>query len=66
MSRALEVAKAFVGAAVAAGAAAYGSAANDGVITQQEWGLVAGAALVAGILVFLTPNRAAPAARPKA
>ena len=50
------VAKAVVGAALGAAAMAYGSAASDGVITQQEWAQIVGAAVVVGFGVWVTPN----------
>ena len=47
-------------AAAAAGVAAYGTALPDGV-TWGDWGVVIGAAIGAGLLVWAVPNKPAPA-----
>jgi hypothetical protein len=61
-----ETRKALVAAAGAA-LAAYTTAATKGNLTQQDWALVVGSAIVAAVAVFLVPNRppaVAPAPAP--
>jgi hypothetical protein len=48
-------------AAGTAGLAAYGTALSDGV-TWADWGVIIGAALGAGLVVWAVPNKTAPAA----
>jgi hypothetical protein len=43
-------------AAAAAGVAAYVTQSTKGAMTQADWALVVGSALVAGVLVFFVPN----------
>lgn len=47
-------------AAIVAGGSAAVTALQDGHLSDDDWALIVGAAVVGGVAVFLVPNRPSP------
>lgn len=60
-----QFAKAIIGGAIAGGATAVATAVSDGELTREEILAAIGAALLAGLAVYRTPNSPAPTPEPE-